>query len=54
VTFTVPAGSSFLAGDTFTQSNRNIQMVKAGINYQFNRYCVPADPACLLNCRCRE
>ena len=54
VTFTVPAGSSFLAGDTFTQSNRNIQMVKAGINYQFNRYCVPADPACMLNCRCRE
>src|SRR5260221_10758086 len=23
-TFTVPAGSPFLAGDTFTQSNRNI------------------------------
>jgi outer membrane immunogenic protein len=38
-TFTVPAGTvppSFLAGDTFTQSNRNIQMVKAGINYRFN------------------
>src|SRR6266567_8180928 len=32
-TFTVPAGSPFLAGDTFTQSNRNIQMVKVGINY---------------------
>jgi hypothetical protein len=29
-TFTVPAGSSFLAGDTFTQSNRNIQMVRWG------------------------
>jgi hypothetical protein len=54
-TFTVPAGSPFLAGDTFTQSNRSIQMVKVGINYLFNSsYCVPADPACLLNCRCRE
>jgi opacity protein-like surface antigen len=31
-TFTVPAGSPFLPGDTFTQSNRNIQMVKVGIN----------------------
>jgi outer membrane immunogenic protein len=35
-TFTVPVGSPFLAGDTFTQSNRNIQMVKVGINYLFN------------------
>jgi outer membrane immunogenic protein len=35
-TFTVPAGSPFLASDTFTQSNRNIQMVKVGINYLFN------------------
>jgi outer membrane immunogenic protein len=35
-TFTVPVGSPFLAGDTFTQSNRNVQMVKAGINYRFN------------------
>jgi outer membrane immunogenic protein len=34
-TFTVPAGSPFLAGDTFTQS-RDIQMVKLGINYRFN------------------
>jgi hypothetical protein len=25
-----------LAGDTFTQSNRNIQMLKVGINYRFN------------------
>jgi outer membrane immunogenic protein len=33
-TFTVPTG--FLAGDTFTQSNRDIQMVKVGINYLFN------------------
>jgi hypothetical protein len=30
-TFVVPAGSPFLAGDTFTQSNRNIQMLKVGI-----------------------
>src|SRR5260221_4278056 len=35
-TITVPAGSPFLPGDTFTQSNRNIQMVKVGINYLFN------------------
>src|SRR5215831_15767643 len=35
-TFTVPAGSPFLGGDTFTQSNRNVQMVKVGINYLFN------------------
>jgi outer membrane immunogenic protein len=35
-TFVVPAGSPFLAGDTFTTSSRNIQMVKAGINYLFN------------------
>jgi len=35
-TFTVPAGSPFLPGDTFTQINRNVQMVKAGINYRFN------------------
>jgi outer membrane immunogenic protein len=35
-TFTVPAGFPFLSGDTFTQNNRNIQMVKVGINYRFN------------------
>jgi outer membrane immunogenic protein len=36
-TFIVPAGvPGFLPGDTFTQSNRNIQMVKVGINYLFN------------------
>src|SRR2546427_5048680 len=36
-TFTVPAGvPGFLPGDTFTQRNRNIQMVKVGINYLFN------------------
>jgi outer membrane immunogenic protein len=34
-TFTVPAGSPFLAGDTFTTGNRNLQMVKLGINYKF-------------------
>jgi opacity protein-like surface antigen len=36
-TFIVPAGvPGFLPGDTFTQSNRNIQTVKVGINYLFN------------------
>jgi outer membrane immunogenic protein len=35
-TFIVPAGSPFLPGDTFTASNRNVQMVKVGINYRFN------------------
>ena len=36
-TFIVPAGvPGFLPGDTFTQSDRNIQMVKVGINYLFN------------------
>src|SRR2546427_6634426 len=34
-TFIVPAGV-FLAGDTFTTSNPNVQMVKVGINYRFN------------------
>jgi outer membrane immunogenic protein len=33
-TFVVPAG--FFAGDTFTQSNRNVQMLKVGVNYLFN------------------
>jgi outer membrane immunogenic protein len=32
--FTVPVG--FFAGDTFTQSNRNVQMLKVGVNYLFN------------------
>src|SRR5262249_46083487 len=46
-TFTVPAGSPFLASDTFTQSNRSIPMARVGISYLFNSYyCVPADPAC--------
>jgi outer membrane immunogenic protein len=35
-TFTVPAGSLFFAGDTFTSGNRNVQMAKVGINYRFN------------------
>ena len=35
-TFCGPAGSPFLAGDTFTQSNRNVQMLKVGANYRFN------------------
>jgi outer membrane immunogenic protein len=35
-TFTVPAGSPFFPGDIFTRGNRNVQMVKAGINYRFN------------------
>jgi hypothetical protein len=35
-TFAVPAGSPFLAGDTFTVGNRNIQMATVGINYRFN------------------
>jgi outer membrane immunogenic protein len=33
-TFTVPPGT-FLAGDTFTTSNPNVQMVKVGANYLF-------------------
>src|SRR5262245_17671356 len=33
-TFTVPTGG-FLAGDTFTTSNPNVQMVKVGANYLF-------------------
>ena len=35
-TFAVPAGSPFLAGDTFTTNSRNVQMVKAGVNFLFN------------------
>jgi outer membrane immunogenic protein len=33
-TFTVPAGL-ILAGDTFSTGNRNVQMLKFGINYRF-------------------
>jgi outer membrane immunogenic protein len=37
-TFTVPVGSPFFAGDTFTATtdNNNVQMVTVGINYRFN------------------
>jgi outer membrane immunogenic protein len=35
-TFTFPAGFLFLVGGTFIERNRDIQMVKAGINYLFN------------------
>jgi outer membrane immunogenic protein len=36
-TFTVPAGAfGQLAADTFTTNNRNVQMVKVGVNYLFN------------------
>jgi outer membrane immunogenic protein len=35
-TVTVPAGFLFLAGDTFTTGNRNLQMATVGINYRFN------------------
>jgi outer membrane immunogenic protein len=34
--FTVPATAPFLAGDTFTASNRNVQIATVGINYRFN------------------
>jgi outer membrane immunogenic protein len=35
-TFFVPAGPLFVAGDTFTTNNRNVQMLKVGVNYLFN------------------
>lgn len=35
-TFSLPATAPFLAGDTFTANNRNVQMLKFGINYLFN------------------
>jgi outer membrane immunogenic protein len=36
-TFVVPATAPFLVGDTFTSNNnRNVQMVKVGVNYLFN------------------
>jgi outer membrane immunogenic protein len=34
--YTVPATSPFVAGDTITASNRNIQMVRIGFNFLFN------------------
>jgi len=35
-TVTVPAGSPFLAGDTFNKGSNNIQTLTVGINYLFN------------------
>jgi outer membrane immunogenic protein len=35
-TFFIPATAPLLAGDTFTSNNRNLQMVKVGVNYLFN------------------
>jgi outer membrane immunogenic protein len=35
-TFTIPATAQFLPGDTFTSSNRNVQMFKIGVNYLWN------------------
>ena len=35
-TFVIPATAPFLPGDTFTSNNRNVQMVKVGVNYLFN------------------
>jgi len=35
-TFTIPATAPLLAGDTFTSSNRNVQMVKVGVTYLWN------------------
>jgi outer membrane immunogenic protein len=34
-TFTVPVGSLFLAGDTFTTGGNNVQMLMVGLNYRF-------------------
>jgi outer membrane immunogenic protein len=34
--FTVPVGSGFLVGDTFTTGSNNVQTVTVGINYLFN------------------
>jgi outer membrane immunogenic protein len=42
-TFFVPLNAPFLAGDTFTTGNRNIQMVKLGFNWHFN-WGAPAAP----------
>jgi outer membrane immunogenic protein len=35
-TFFIPATAPFLAGDTLISNNRNIAMLKIGINYLFN------------------
>jgi outer membrane immunogenic protein len=34
--FFAPVGFRFLTGDTFVERNRDIQMVKVGVNYRFN------------------
>src|SRR5262249_28585058 len=35
-TFFIPAKAPFLASDTFTSNNRNVQEFKVGVNYLFN------------------
>jgi outer membrane immunogenic protein len=40
-TFFVPLNAPFLAGDSFNTGNRNIQMVKLGVNYRFNWGAAP-------------
>jgi len=35
-TLSIPVTAPLFAGDTFTSNNRNIQMVKVGVNYLFN------------------
>jgi outer membrane immunogenic protein len=35
-TISIPATAPVFAGDTFTSSNLNVQMVKVGVNYLFN------------------
>jgi outer membrane immunogenic protein len=40
-TFTIPFGSPFLTGDRFITGNRNIQIVKLGVNYLFNWAATP-------------
>jgi outer membrane immunogenic protein len=35
-TFSVPATAPFLAGDTLSSTNRDVQMAKIGFNYLFN------------------
>jgi outer membrane immunogenic protein len=37
-TFTVPAGSPFLVGDTFTTGSNNIQMATVGVNFLFGMH----------------
>jgi outer membrane immunogenic protein len=36
-TFVVPVGAPFLVGDVFTTRSRNVQELKVGFNYLFNR-----------------